>query len=470
MLESQTIGERGEADLAGTAPERRSKWFLAEQVFAIAGILILSQALINFIFLGPRNRLPAGNDGSLGIRLIYLSLYAVTALLLLPHWRTAVKMIFRERFLLLFLLLALASSWWSVAPVETFRKCIGLGGAALFGLYLAVRFTVKQQLYMVALALAIAVVGSVVCAMGFPAYGTMRGFHRGAWRGLYIHKNIFGQYLLLALIVFLLLCGNVRRHWQCVPAVLAALAVIALCLSAAKVALAAAVLVAATAVGYWGYRRQWPNALIAVILGVVLMTGLFSTLQNFQQRTRRTEINSLILNERMQPNPLQQRVIRERQPALSGQVTSLTGRVPLWRESIDYIASRPFHGYGYHAFWTVHGATIAQAWGSDWQVPNAHNAVIEITLALGLPGLLVLTLSFGTAATRGIRNALGTRQGTAWWPVLYLAYLIPISATDSVIARPNSMAWVLFTALALSMTRVGDRQVRANGDSAELAA
>ncbi|MEO0530000.1 MAG: O-antigen ligase family protein [Planctomycetota bacterium] len=78
-----------------------------------------------------------------------------------------------------------------------------------------------------------------------------------------------------------------------------------------------------------------------------------------------------------------------RDTALMGrteQAGSLTGRVPLWEELIDYAAKRPLMGYGYEGFWTAKRIDSVMR-SQGWTLQSAHNSYLEFTLQTGLIGL-----------------------------------------------------------------------------------
>jgi O-antigen ligase len=67
-------------------------------------------------------------------------------------------------------------------------------------------------------------------------------------------------------------------------------------------------------------------------------------------------------------------------------VTSLTGRLPLWQELIDSINKRPMLGYGYLAYWDANRVEYL----SDifkWEIPHGHNAYLDVCLDVGVVGL-----------------------------------------------------------------------------------
>ena len=75
-----------------------------------------------------------------------------------------------------------------------------------------------------------------------------------------------------------------------------------------------------------------------------------------------------------------------------GKADTLTNRVPLWNECLEYFEQRPWLGYGYDSFWTPHRVfLISQHQG--WEIPHSHNGYIEMLLSLGLVGFaLYLTV------------------------------------------------------------------------------
>ena len=67
-------------------------------------------------------------------------------------------------------------------------------------------------------------------------------------------------------------------------------------------------------------------------------------------------------------------------------VTSLTGRIPLWTELWRYADKKPMAGYGYGAFWN---STMVQKMSDTffWEIMNSHSIYIDVILAVGFIGL-----------------------------------------------------------------------------------
>ena len=81
-------------------------------------------------------------------QLFWLGVYGVTALLLALRWKTSLEVIGRSKLLWLLIGVVCISIVWSDAPTDTVRQSIALIGTTLFGIYLASRFQVKEQVHL----------------------------------------------------------------------------------------------------------------------------------------------------------------------------------------------------------------------------------------------------------------------------------------------------------------------------------
>lgn len=68
---------------------------------------------------------------------------------------------------------------------------------------------------------------------------------------------------------------------------------------------------------------------------------------------------------------------------------SLTGRLPLWEDLMEYIAVKPWQGYGFKAFWNPRHITDI-AIGQQWTISEAHSSYVDTTLQLGIVGAFLL--------------------------------------------------------------------------------
>lgn len=115
--------------------------------------------------------------------------------------------------------------------------------------------------------------------------------------------------------------------------------------------------------------------------------------------------------------------------------TSFTGRDEVWGFAIESIAQRPILGWGYLAFWgssflrdVIPGGAV-----NEWVViaSHSHNAYLDIALALGIPGLLLLMVilvvaplrDYHRAVERGGKTPLANMFLRIWLFGIYLAAL-----------------------------------------------
>ena len=74
-----------------------------------------------------------------------------------------------------------------------------------------------------------------------------------------------------------------------------------------------------------------------------------------------------------------------------GKDPTLTGRTDLWSYLITAIYQKPLLGWGYGAFWSPHNPAVAEIFRAlRWDVPEAHNGILEILLGLGIIGAVML--------------------------------------------------------------------------------
>lgn len=75
----------------------------------------------------------------------------------------------------------------------------------------------------------------------------------------------------------------------------------------------------------------------------------------------------------------------------TGNLDSLTGRVPLWQALLGDVGADPWLGYGYGGFWdSNHIEHYSKMF--KWQIPNAHNAYLDLVLSVGIIGLVLYVL------------------------------------------------------------------------------
>jgi len=65
--------------------------------------------------------------------------------------------------------------------------------------------------------------------------------------------------------------------------------------------------------------------------------------------------------------------------------SSLTGRLPLWEDLLEYLSRSPVKGFGFGAFWTprhIYEIAVSQ----EWVISEAHSSYLDTALQLGVIG------------------------------------------------------------------------------------
>ncbi|NJM56912.1 MAG: oligosaccharide flippase family protein [Synechococcales cyanobacterium RU_4_20] len=359
---------------------------------------------------------------------IFLLNYVATAGLLALRWQQALKLVRREAWLPGIIVFAGLSLLWSVDPEITKTRAIALLGTSLFGLYIASRYSLRQQCYLIASALGCATVLSLGFALLLPEYGIMGGTHAGAWRGIYTHKSNLGKVMALAASLFLLLLGD-ARSWVGKLLLTGGLALATglLILSQSTTGLVNGCFLLIL-IPLWRVLR-----FRAPVLLPVLLVGAGGAIASFYTVWLRTETVLGWLKKDI----------------------TLTGRTELWSILQDVIGRRPWLGYGFNGFWeSGWGSPVAEVWRAvGWQAPSAHNAWIDIWLELGLVGLVLFSLSLVRVVAQAMHWGRLSSTAADFWPLLLLSTMLIGSITENTILAENDIFWVLYCAIVFSLAQ-----------------
>lgn len=389
------------------------KW--AEPKFAVFSLLIYS-GFLNLTSYGS-----GVADKLVGV--CRYGIYLATILLILARFKSVVRPALRDPFVWALLILAALSFLWSDFPDVSKKEGIITLLSSLFGLYLASRFTLKEQLQIVAWTAGIAAVFSLLYSLALPGYAKEQGFHAGAWRGPLIQKNMFARIL----VIFappILLTALENRKYRTILLIVFAISVALIQLSTSKSALlifiSLMILLPLYRALRWSGSLVIPLLIIAVIIGGSVATWFITNWEPF--------LYSL------------------------GKDPSLTGRTDIWESVIEKIWDRPWLGYGYAGFWVDGGEGERAIWKTIYlKVTQAHNGYINIAAELGLLGLLFFILSLLTAYIRSINLVRSTRTIEGLWPITYITYIFLYNETESTNLEPNSLLWILYVAVTLSI-------------------
>lgn len=395
---------------------------LLEKGFCVLSLLFFTDAILpNLNEISGMNIAPIKLVLANGISL-------VSILLIVIGHKKVIPIVIREKWLWVLLGIALASTFWSDVPGTTLRGSVFLAQITSFGVYFAARYSLKEQLRLLAATFSIVVLLSIAIALALPDYGVMTsqegGVHAGAWRGIYIHKNGLGRMMVLSALVFLLSTSSSPNRWIAWSGFILSIAIIVL--STSKTALA--ILFTSIALLPFYKALRWRSSLAGCFAIVTVLVG--------------GSVAVLLASN------------AEAILGVFGRDLTLTGRTDLWVAVLDKIGERPWLGYGYGGFWRSWEGESAQVLSTvRWAAPHSHNGFLDLWLDLGLLGLLTFALGFLAVCWRSVICLRLIRTSEGLLPIAYLTFLLLANLTESSLLRQNSL-WILFTVITFSTHNV----------------
>lgn len=404
---------------------------LIEKIFVVFSLLFFSEA--GSYFIAPTN--PA----YLVVQVTAYSIQLVTIFLIFVRWRKIVTFVVKEKLLWILVGLTLASVLWSQMPLMvTLSHDIGPGAGViafirvtLFGVYFAACYGLKEQMGLLTWVFGVAVLFSILVALLLPHYGVTGSMimlaedarHVGAWRGLYAHKNIFGIVMVLSAMMFYLVDVGQRR-WITWTGFILSVALILL--STAKTSLILLltflVLVPLYKALRWNYSLAIPFFIAVILLGGSVTAWFL-------------ENAAVILG------------------ALGRDLT-FTGRTDIWAAVINKIWERPWIGYGYNVFWLGVADGSIELWGpttSSFLKPaHAHNGFLDLTLDIGLLGLIFFIFSYIKVCWQAIKYLRFNQSAEGIMPLAYLLFMVQFNLSEPSLMREN-IFWILYVSITLSL-------------------
>jgi exopolysaccharide production protein ExoQ len=401
----------------------------AERWFVIISLLLYTSGLILLILSGGAGEglveevFPDPINYSLQQNIFFLT-YVVSVFLLILRWKKAIYTLSKDWTIWVLTLMGPVSVIWSTNPTITLPRSIALIGTSLVGLYLASRYSVREQLKLLGWSFLLIIILSFLFAILIPYYGTMdRGIHAGAWRGIFLHKNVLGKLMGLSGIIFLVLVMDLRENrWFAWTGLVLSCSLLVLSRSSSSMInfLSVVALVPIYNTFRWRYYLMIP----AIIAITILAGGMSLWLDQ----------NAGILLGSIGKDP------------------TLTGRTNMWPYIMEMVWKQPWLGYGYNGFWYNWNSPAAYVWSATgWTSPNSHNGFLDLWLDFGLVGVIIFAIGFFQTFLRGLKQLRTDKYATNFWSLLYLTYLVLCNLTESSLAIRNDIFWLLYITTSFSL-------------------
>lgn len=352
-------------------------------------------------------------------------IYAIALFFLIARKNTTISTARGSLLIWALPVLATMSYLWSDLPDDSLRKGISTIQTSYFGLYFASRFSVKQQLHILAWVFGIVAILSLLFGIAFPGVSIEAGANAGSFRGPFTQKNILARIAVLGSIVFLLnALQNIRstKHkiilWSGFL-----INVLLVVLSTSKTALLLLLTILMLLPFYKALR--WKSTIVVPLIIIIIVCGgsiLAIITSNWE-----VSLNAI------------------------GRDPTLSGRTGLWEASIEKISERPWLGYGYQAFWQDDGGAV-EIWRSEgYKPPHAHNGFVNVPLDLGLIGLFIFLAIIGINYVRAIAFSRSVTTAVGLWPIYYITFFFMYNQTENTIVEHNSIFWTLLVSTVLSL-------------------
>lgn len=392
---------------------------IGEKIFTVSALLFFTGAFFR-TFYGMYDPDAGASTGTLGANIIWACIYVASLWLLRSRCNLSLDFLRHLWPLILLLAIAFLSILWSDAPLLSFLRFGAVAGSSLFGLYLASRYELRQQLVLLGWTFGLAALLSVIFALAVPSYGIGTDAFEGLWQGIYQHKNTLGINMAMGFTIFLVLSHCYPAHkWSL--RFLAGVSVLLIILADSATSLVEC------AVMLWAFL-------------------FFTTLQRQSEpvRARRMLLGAVALPLIISPFLYYEEIV-----TALGRDVFLTGRVGLWYLVRDYIMNRPYLGYGYFAFWRGVDGPLGDFWSVG--AAGAHNGFLDVWLDLGLLGLVVFLVGYFVFAKRALSVLMRSRRPEGIWPLLFLIWVFVSNLTEGTFLRPNRLPWVLYVAAVTTL-------------------
>ncbi len=351
-------------------------------------------------------------------RIFFLPVYAFLGWAIWREARTAARTALAVPLLMGLIVLAGASTLWSIDSGGTLRRTVWLALTMSFGLYLAWRYEWAKLVTVIAGAFLVLIAGSLLLGAVAPSIGRMTFEHPGAWSGLWTHKNTLGGIMALGVCVSVAAaCVEPKRRLLWLGGALGAFALVLL--STSKTALLASFLGLAVMAACALVRRGPLQTVVvsaAVLAGVVIITSVVT----------------------LAPELL---------VAVIGRDLTLTGRTDIWEAAAPAVAAQPWLGYGYYAFWLPdNGPAFWVREAVAWEVSSAHSSWLEMALGMGRVGVVLFALQLMATLWRGA-GAIPRSDAGLWAPA-FLAAFAMYTLSESHALQANNLFWTIYVAVA----------------------
>ncbi|MEG4853436.1 O-antigen ligase family protein [Microcoleus sp. B5-D4] len=334
---------------------------------------------------------------------------------------TFAKILIMNPFFLLYTLLPLLSTLWSIVPEETLRAALAFSGFTAFGFYIAAQYKWEDL--------------SRFWRWGYTAIGlasfVMKPPGAGEFVGLTQSKNSLGGVLALCTAFWYLHYSQgaktQKERWIALGMMFFSFYLVRANKSGAALVITIILIIAVSSLNLLKKLSfQWAfTAIICfLVLSIIMTVFIVDNLEDII-------VGGL------------------------GKDLTLTGRTEFWPQLMAAVNQRPWFGYGYDGFFQqdkLGAATPAYFiyTPNGFQPKNPHNGAIGILLAFGWPGLILMMTSLLLNLAYAVRYLSRSTLEEAGIPICFLVSIIISNITESYIIEIAN-PWLSYAMLTVRL-------------------
>lgn len=354
------------------------------------------------------------------ITLVQVSALFMAAVVLRHQLMHYVSLLFRDLPLVIVVIIAALSIFWSVSPAVTLEHAIWLILTTLFGVYIAARFSFQEQLELVLWMTVLAAISSFIVAQIAPEIGIHPPpSHAGLWRGVFLQKNILSRYMALGAILTLYYGKSLGLlRWP-----MFGLMTYILFLSGGATGILVLMILAVTIPFYQIVRFRHMVAVGALLISIPLLTVASAWLSS--------NYDNILL-------------------ALNRDET-LTGRTDLWSAGFAVMGQQPLFGHGFRASFQE-GSEILDL--IEWRsAPFAHNQWIDTGLDLGVITLAIFAFGFFRTMWNSLVYARTAPNRFGLFPFVFLIFILIVTMSTQSLIAMFDILWIMYVSLTIGLSR-----------------
>ncbi|MEG4485912.1 O-antigen ligase family protein [Microcoleus sp. D2_18a_B4] len=331
------------------------------------------------------------------------------------------KILRMNPFFLLYILLPLLSTLWSLVPEETLRASLAFSGFTAFGFYIAAQYKWEDL--------------SRFWRWGYTAIGlasfVMEPPGAGDFVGLTQSKNSLGGVLALCTAFWYLHyfqgAKTQKDRWIALGMMFFSFYLVRANKSSAALVITILLIIAVSSLNFLKKLSfQWAFTAIICFLVVSIIMTVFVV----------DNLEDIIVGG-------------------LGKDLTLTGRTEFWPQLMAAVNQRPWFGYGYDGFFQQDklGAGTPAYFiytPNGFQPKNPHNGGLGILLAFGWPGLILMMTSLLLNLAYAVRYLSRSTLEEAGIPICFLVSIIISNITESYIIEIAN-PWLSYAMLTVRL-------------------